>query len=117
MPHVILAGRADLERAWLELPTGPWRWGHAVARVEGRYLAPDRGTLLVAGVVVEYGRPLHPVVAVTFRETETAVHLWPVVAVERTDAVKRFVARVAEELRAFGAGTATTTNLAAYLGA
>lgn len=115
MPHVILAGRADLAEAWRNLPDGPWRWDRTVARVEGRFLSPDGSTLLVAGVVVEYGRPLHPVVAVTFRGEETAVHLWPVVAVERTDAVKRFVARVAEELRAFGAGTVITTNLSGYL--
>ncbi len=94
---------------------GPWRWGHAVARVEGRYLGSDASALLIAGVVVEFGRPLHPVAVVTLRGEETAVHLWSVVAVERTDAVKRFVAQVARELRAFGAGAVTTTNLGALL--
>ncbi len=115
MPHVICAGQVDLAAAWRGLPTGPWRWGTAVARVEGCYLGADARTLLVAAVVVEYGRPLHPVVLVTHRGEGTAVHLWPVVAVERTDAVKRLVAHLATELRAFGAGAVVTTNLAAYL--
>jgi hypothetical protein len=115
MPHAICAGAADLEGAWRRFPSGPWRWGNSVARVEGCYLAPGSRALLVSGVVVEYGRPLHPVVLVTFRGEETAVHLWPVVSVERTEAVKRFVARVARELAAFGAGAVVTTNLSTYM--
>lgn len=115
MPHAICNGAADLEAAWRGFPSGPWRWGNAVARIEGCYLAPGAKALLVSGVIVEYGRPLHPVALVTHRGDETAVHLWSVAAVERTEAVKRFVARVAVELRAFGAGSVRTTNVAAYL--
>ncbi len=111
MPHVIRAGRTDLEAAWRSLPTGPWRWGPSVARVEGRYLGHDGVSLLVAGVVVEFGRALHPVVLVTHRESATAVHLWPVAAVERTEAVKRFLAEVAEALTTFGAGEVIATNI------
>lgn len=112
MPHVVLRGAAALERVWRELPRGPWRWGRAVARVEGCYLAPESKALLVAGVVVELGRPLHPVVLITPRDGATAVHLWPVVPLERTEAVLRFIVQVATELRAFGAGDVETTNLA-----
>jgi len=111
MPHVIRRGRADLEAAWRELPRGPWRWGSVVARVEGRYLAVSGDALLVAGVVVEFGRPLHPVALVTVREDGTAVHLWPAAAIERTEAVKRFLTQVSRELTAFGAAEVLTTNL------
>jgi hypothetical protein len=111
MPHVIRAGVADLGAAWRGLPREPWRWGLAVGRVEGCYLADDGRALLVAGVIVEYGRPLHPVVVVTLRGGQTAVHLWPPAAVERTEAVKRLLAQVARELTAFGAGEIVTTNL------
>jgi len=112
MPHVVRRGRADLAAAWRELPRGPWRWGNAVARVEGCYLEGDGKALLVAGVVVEYGRPLHPVVLVSLREDATAVHLWAPASVERTETVKRFLARVAAELERFGAGEIVATNLA-----
>lgn len=111
MPHVIRAGLVDLAAAWRGLPTGPWRWGTIVARVEGCYLAPDARALLVAGVVVDYGRPLHPVVLVTRRGDETAVHLWPAAQVERSDGVKRLIVQVARELTAFGAGDVLATNL------
>lgn len=111
MPHVIRRGRADLQAAWRELPRGPWRWGGVVARVEGSYLAVSGDALLLAGVVIEFGRSLHPVALVTLRAGETAVHLWPAATVERTEAVKRFLAQVARELVAFGAGEVQTTNL------
>jgi hypothetical protein len=111
MPHVVRRGCADLHAAWRGLPLGPWRWGRAVARVEGRYLAAEGHTLLVQCVVVEYGRPLHPVIMIAHRGQETAVHLWPVVRVERTEAVKRVVLEVAAGLQAFGAGEIVATNL------
>ena len=111
MPHVIRSGVADLEAAWRNLPHGPWRWGTAVARVEGCYLGRDAAVLLVAGVVVEYGRPLHPIMLVSRGPDTTAVHLWAPVPVERTDAVKRLLAQVANELPAFGAGAVVSTNI------
>jgi hypothetical protein len=111
MPHVVRRGRADLAAAWRQLPRGPWRQGNAVARVEGCYLEDDGKALLVAGVVVEYGRPLHPVMLVSLREDATAVHLWSSAAVERTAAVKSFLARIAAELERFGAGEIIATNL------
>ena len=115
MPHVICAGHADLTAAWRDLPRGPWRWGNAVARVEGCFLGRDAASLLVAGVVVEYGRPLHPVVLVSHSREGTAFHLWSAVAVERTEGVKRLLARVAREFEAFGAGPVVTTNISELL--
>ncbi|MGE5235704.1 MAG: hypothetical protein ACM3O7_05105 [Acidobacteriota bacterium] len=112
MPHVVRRGRVDLEAAWRQLPRGPWRWGTAVAKVEGCFLSSNAGALLVAGVVVEYGRPLHPVIIVSFRDDDTAVHLWSHAAVERTQAVKRLLVQVAADLAPFGAGEIVTTNLA-----
>lgn len=111
MPHAVLTGRVDLEAAWRGLPSGPWRWDRAVARVEGCFLARASHSLLVATVVVEFGRPLHAVVLVSHHGGDTVVHLWPVVPVERTNGVKRVVAQVARELGSFGCGPVVTTNL------
>lgn len=111
MPHVILSGQADLVKAWREFPEGPFRLANAVTRVEGRFLSSSQRELLLEAVVVEFGRPLHPVVLVSLRPEGTAVHLWDVVRVERTEAVKAFVALVARELSRFGAGEVRTSNL------
>jgi hypothetical protein len=115
MPHVICAGHADLAAAWRGLPQGPWRWGNVVARAEGCFMGSDGLTLLVAGVVVEYGRPLHPVVLVSVGRQGTSVHLWAATHVERTDGVKRFLAQVAREIAAFGAGPVVSTNISDLL--
>jgi hypothetical protein len=115
MPHVIRAGDADLAAASRDLPTGPWRWGNVVARVEGCFLGADGTSLLVAGVVVEYGRPLHPVVLVSRGRQGTSFHLWPAAPVERTEGVKRYLAQVAREMAAFGAGPVVTTNISDLL--
>lgn len=85
--------------------------GSAVARIEGRFLSSSRRELLLQAVVVEFGRPLHPVLLVSLRHDGTAVHLWDVVRVERTQAVKGLVALVARELARFGAGEVRSTNL------
>lgn len=111
MPHVILQGQADLLRAWQEFPSGPWRLSQGIARVEGRFLSSSQRELLLASVVVEYGRPLHPVILVSLRPEATAVHLWETVKVERTEAVKALVALVGSLLQEFGAGAVLTTNL------
>ena len=112
MPHVFRSGLTDLTAAWRGLPRGPWRWGTAVARVEECFLGPRATCLLVAGVVVQYGRPLHPIVLVSHAaDAITSVHLWHAVTIERTDGVKRFLAQVATELTAFGAGPVVTTNI------
>uniref|UniRef100_A0A7C2NJA5 Uncharacterized protein n=1 Tax=Thermoanaerobaculum aquaticum TaxID=1312852 RepID=A0A7C2NJA5_9BACT len=111
MPHVILSGQADLARAWQEFPEGPFRFGNAVARIEGRFLSASRRELLLEAVVVEFGRPLHPVILVSLRQEGTGVHLWDVVRVERTEAVKALIAMVSRELARFGAGEVRSTNL------
>jgi hypothetical protein len=111
MPHVIRGGHVDLTSAWRGLPDGPWRWGTVVARTEGRYLASQGDSLLVAGVVVEYGRPLHPVVVISLSRDGTSFHLWPAAPVERTEGVKRYLAQVAREMEAFGAGPVLRTNV------
>jgi hypothetical protein len=111
MPHVIRAGAVDLVAAWKGLPTGPWRFGNAISRVEGCFLGRDGNSLLIAGVVIEFGRPVHPHVLVSLRDGNTAVRLWAPVPVERTEPVKRFVIQVATELEAYGAGPIVTTNL------
>lgn len=115
MPHVIRAGHADLAAAWRGLPQGPWRWGHLVARAEGCFLGGDGSSLLVAGVVVEYGRPLHPVVVVSVGRQGTSCHLWAGAPVERTEGVKRFLAQVAREVEAFGAGPVVSSNISDLL--
>ncbi|MGD8439065.1 MAG: hypothetical protein PVG53_00910 [Holophagae bacterium] len=113
MPHLVLDGTVDLERVAARLDPGVVRWGRAVIKTGDRWLRADGLAVLVEGVVVELSRPLHPVALVTPRDGGTVVRLWPVVAVERTPAVRRWLAVLAAHLQTLGAGPIRTTNLAA----
>jgi hypothetical protein len=69
--------------------------------------------MLIDGVVVELVRPLHPVALVSIRDGDTVVRLWPVVEVERTAAVQRWLAVIAGGLQQLGGGAVHTTNIGA----
>jgi hypothetical protein len=111
MPHLVLEGAVDLARAAAELNPGVVKWGRAVLKTGDAWRRSDDGALLVEGVVVELARPLHPVALVANRHDETVVRLWPVVEVERTPAVQRWLAVLANDLQRLGCGTVTTTNI------
>lgn len=109
MPHLVLSGGIDPER--VELPEAVHRWGRAVMKTEGSWQRCGGEALLVEGVVVEYARPLHPVALVAPHDGDTIVRLWPVVTVERTHPVQRWLCLLAVELQRQGAGPVRVTNI------
>ncbi len=115
MPHLVLRGPVDLERAAVELDLGVTRWGRAVIKTGDRWRRSDGGALVVEGVVVELARPLHPVALIGLRDHDTVVRLWPIVEVERTAAVQRWLAVLALGLQGVGCGAVRTTNIGATL--
>lgn len=115
MPHLVLRGPVDLQRAADGLDPGVSRWGRAVIKTGDRWRRTDGQAVLVEGVVVELARPLHPVALVSIRDHDTVVRLWPVVGVERTAAVQRWLAVLAVGLQAIGGGAVRTTNIGAEI--
>ena len=111
MPHLVMRGSIDLRRAAGELDLGVTRWGRAVLKTGDVWCRADTGAMLVDGVVVELVRPLHPVALVAIRDGDTVVRLWPVVEVERTAAVQRWLAVIAAGLQRCGGGAVHTTNI------
>lgn len=111
MPHLVLRGSVDLDRAATGLELEVVRWGRAVIKTADRWRRADGKAMLVDGVVVELGRPLHPVATIAARDGDTVVRLWPVVEVERTAAVQRWLAELAAGLQRLGAGPVVTTNI------
>jgi hypothetical protein len=109
MPHLVLAG--GLELAAVAFPEGVQRWGRAVIKTEGSWSRRGAVALLAEGVVVEHSRPLRPVALVAPHYGDTIVRLWPVVPVERTQAVQRWLALLALALQRQGAGPVKLTNI------
>ena len=115
MPHLVLAGGVDLERALGGLETEVWRWGRAVLKRDKVWFRADQAAALVEGVVVEHSRPLHPVALIAPHHGDTVVRLWQVAPVERTPAVQRWLTLVAADLRKQGSGPLLATNLTGEL--
>jgi len=112
VPHLVLERVPDLGAVAGRLAGGePLRWGRAVLKTEGAWRRTEREALLVEGVVVELGRPLHPVALLAPRRERLVVRLWPHAPVERTPAVQRWLATVAAGAAAAGAGGVVATNL------
>jgi len=80
-----------------------------------RWRRTDGEAVLVEGVVVELARPLHPIALISVRGDDTVVRLWPVVGVERTPAVQRWLAVLAKGLQNLGCGAVRTTNIGAEI--
>jgi hypothetical protein len=101
----------DFDTIACELDPNVVRWGRAVIKTTDRWRRADAEALLVDGVVVELARPLHPVALMATRDGDTVIRLWPVVEVERTPAVQRWLAVLAAEVQRLGGGPLVTTNI------
>ncbi len=115
MPHMVLTHPVAWPEVAAQLTGEPRRWGRAVLKSEGRWLRLDGEGVLVEGLVVEFARPLHPVLLLAPHHGHAIVRLWPLVAVERSRAVQRWLCEVASELATLGAGPVTSTNIAPEL--
>ena len=115
MPHLGLRGTVDFQRAATELDLGVIRWGRAVIKTSDAWKRSDGQALLADGVVVELGRPLHPIALVAVRDGDTVVRLWPVVEVERTPAVQHWLGAIARRLQTLGCGPVRITNIGAEI--
>ncbi len=111
MPHIKLAGKVAVDRVMAEMPAEVHRWGRAVLKIDACWRRADGRALLVEGVVVEHSRPLRPVIMVALQEDHIVVRLWPTVAVERTESVRRLLGLVAAQLQDFGGGPVIVTNI------
>jgi hypothetical protein len=111
MPHVTIDAAWDLDRLFAQPATGVERWGRSVLKTDQSWRRADGEAILIEGVVVEFSRPLHPVAVIAPHEKGVIVRLWSLVAVERTVAVQRWLAGVAEWARVALEGRVVATNL------
>ena len=111
MPHIVLDGSLDLDRAAQELEREVHRWKTAVLKIEDVWRRWDGTAMLVEGVVVEHSRAVHPVAVVTAAKGAITVRLWRHAPVERTDPVQRWLGVIAEELRDLGDLALRGTNI------
>lgn len=112
MPHLVFNGEMDLRGVGKEFRAEVHRWGTAVLKIESVWWRTDEKAMLVEGVVVEHSRAVHPVAVAAVARGTTSVRLWSRAPVERTPAVQRWLAVVAEELQGLSGRLLRTTNIA-----
>ena len=111
MPHLVMRGPIDFHKVAEHLNLEVTKWGRAVLKTGEKWSRSDHEAMLIDGVVVELVRPLHPIAMVAIRDGDTVIRLWPVVEVERTPAVQRWLAVIAAGLQQHGGGAVHTTNI------
>ena len=111
MPHLILKGDVELAGKAGGFDAMAHRWGRAVLKVETCWARSDGEALLIEGVVIEFSRPLHPVALIAPHHGNTIVRLWARGAIERTDAVQRWLGIVAAQLCAASSLALHSTNI------
>ena len=112
MPHLVLAGSFQPREAAAAFGPEVHRWGRSVIKTDTCWVRADDHALLVEGVVVEFSRPLHPVVLIAAHREDTMVRLWPQCSVERTAPVQRWLGILASGLqKSGGGGPILSTNI------
>lgn len=118
MPHVVVEGPVDLEA--LRAAFGPvfHREGADIVKIETLYLEREAREALLDTLVVEAGHRQHFFVQVRLRDEGGAtVRLLPQTDPEKTDGVKRALARAAVLVRDLRPGECRfgSTNIADFL--
>ena len=117
MPHVVVEGPVDLEEVRQRFQPLFERHAEDILKVESAFLERSEKELLLDALVVESGHRQRFFIHVRLREGGVMVRLLPQTDPEKTDGVKRALARVAAFVRdlrpdrcRFGA-----TNIAEFL--
>ena len=118
LPHVVIEGPVDLEEVGRRFRPLFHRDGNDILKVERLYLDSEGAEALLDTLVVEAGHRQHFFLQVRLRDGGGAtVRLLPLTDPEKTDGVKRAVARVATWVRGIRPGEWSygSTNIGEYL--
>ena len=99
MPHVVLAGRVDLERLLEKLEKTTYRdpITGVIIRTEGFYRSKEGDTILAKAVVVEE-HPQSFYIMLAGKGDELVIRLDPTTDPEKTPGVKRALALLSEQV-------------------
>ena len=117
MPHVVLEGAVDLQRLCEHFEPVLERWGDDLFKIQHLYREQQGEEVLLDTLVVESGHRQRFFIQLTLREGSALLRLLPQTDPEKTDGVKRALARVAALVREHAAGECRygATNLSEFL--
>ena len=117
MPHVVLEGEVDLQRLCERFEPVFERWGDDLLKIQRLYMQQQGEEVLLDTLVVESGHRQLFFIQLTRREGGAVLRLLPQTDPEKTDGVKRALARAAALVREHAAGECRygSTNLSEFL--
>jgi len=117
VPHVVLEGAVDLQRVRDHFEPVVERWGNDLFKVRHLYMERQGQELLLDALVVESGHRQRFFIQLMQREGSTVLRLLPQTDPEKTDGVKRALARMAAFVLEQAAGKCRygATNISDFL--
>ena len=118
MPHVVLKGKTSIEEIFKQLKPIFQRNGNTIIKTKEIYLEKAKNDILVDTLSIEGDRKNAFLALISGREDGVVIRLYPNIAIEKTDGVKRVLVEVAKQIMTgFPEFTVGETNLSEYFNA
>lgn len=116
MPHVVLTGKISFRDVFQKIETFVVRQDKNILKTLDKFINQDETSILVKSLAIENKNKTSFLVLVTKREDGLVVRLYPEFDVEKTDGVKKILAKISENLvTVFPNLEVGQTNLQAFL--
>ena len=116
MPHVVLTGDIRFQDVFEKIEAFVVREDKNILKISDKFINQDETSILVESLAIEDKNKLNFLVLLSKREDGLVVRLYPQVDVEKTDGVKKILAKIADNLiSAFPHLTVGKTNLQDFL--
>ncbi len=116
MPHVVLRGKPVIDDIFKALTPLMIRDEHGILRTTETYLDSKKKTILIESLSIQGNTTVNFLAMISAREDGVVIRLYPKHEVEKTDGVKRLLAKLALQLlKTFPDFQLGETNLNEYL--
>jgi hypothetical protein len=116
LPHIVLHGKTTIEDIFRQLQPIFIKNENTILRTAEQYLERKKQDILIESLAIENGKKQTFLSMISGREDGVVIRLYPNLAVQKTDGVKKVLAELAKQLMAaFQALQVGETNLQDYL--
>jgi len=116
LPHVVLNGKVEVENIFKELKPLMIRNKNDILKTTDVYLEREKNVILIDSLAIEADKKTVFLAMISGRDDGVVVRLYPKIAVEKTEGVKKILVELGKQLIAtFPEFKIGETNLDSYL--
>ncbi len=116
MPHVVLKGNIEIENAFQNIEPIFIKEDKSILKTLNIYIDRSKKSVLIESLVLEEGKKIQFLGMISKREDGLVVRIYPGFEIEKTDAVKKILAKIAKNLlEKFPKLSIGETNLSEFL--